>query len=190
MNEPQPNGSSSSATATIMDVLPLVFLLVMGIVISSTCSKYSSSSASSSHSSSSSSSSLLESQSQQKLVQELVIDSSAQHKWNSSPVIVDNDDSHQSDSSFSHSFPSTYTSFSYLRREMLSNTSVTCNDGTVAGYYIRPSFGSRRWIVFLEGGWYCISTITCHQRWLKMRSLMTSAHWPEAKTGMSCVFVC
>jgi len=94
---------------------------------------------------------------------------------------------HQSDSSYSSytSFSATYTSYSYLRRVMLSNTSVTCNDGTVAGYYIRRSFGSRRWIVFLEGGWYCFSAITCHQRWQKMRSLMTSAHWPEAKTGMS-----
>ncbi|CAG2164552.1 unnamed protein product [Oppiella nova] len=72
----------------------------------------------------------------------------------------------------------------YLSRQMLTNTSVTCNDGTVAGYYIRQNYASRRWIVFLEGGWYCFSALTCHQRWLKMRGLMTSAHWPEAKTGM------
>ncbi|XP_054159747.1 palmitoleoyl-protein carboxylesterase NOTUM-like [Oppia nitens] len=70
----------------------------------------------------------------------------------------------------------------YLTRVMLSNSSVTCNDGTVAGYYIRQNYASRRWIVFLEGGWYCFSAVTCHQRWLKMRGLMTSAHWPEAKS--------
>ncbi|RWS28763.1 palmitoleoyl-protein carboxylesterase NOTUM-like protein [Leptotrombidium deliense] len=69
-----------------------------------------------------------------------------------------------------------------LRRVMLRNTSVTCNDGTTAGYYIRESHGSRRWIVFLEGGWYCFSTNTCHQRWLRMRNLMSSAHWPEVRT--------
>ena len=96
---------------------------------------------------------------------------------------------HQSDSSYSPygsgggGGASAYSSYTYLRRVMLSNSSVTCNDGTVAGYYIRRSYGSRRWIVFLEGGWYCFSAVTCHQRWLKMRSLMTSAHWPEAKTG-------
>lgn len=72
---------------------------------------------------------------------------------------------------------------SYLRRVMLTNTSVTCNDGTKAGYYLRQSFGSRRWIIFLEGGWYCFNTISCHQRWLRMRHLMTSAHWPEARNG-------
>ncbi|CAG2115682.1 unnamed protein product, partial [Medioppia subpectinata] len=65
---------------------------------------------------------------------------------------------------------------------MLKNASVTCNDGTVAGYYIRQNYASKRWVVFLEGGWYCFSALTCHQRWLKMRGLMTSAHWPEAKT--------
>ncbi|RWS16397.1 protein notum-like protein [Dinothrombium tinctorium] len=68
-----------------------------------------------------------------------------------------------------------------LRRVMLRNTSVTCNDGTTAGYYIRQSHGSKRWIVFLEGGWYCFSANTCHQRWLRMRNLMSSAHWPEVR---------
>lgn len=95
------------------------------------------------------------------------------------------DDDPQSDSPLTllSSSPLSSTSYSFLRRVMLNNSSVTCNDGTVAGYYIRRSFGSRRWIVFLEGGWFCFSAITCHQRWLRMRNLMTSAHWPEAKTG-------
>lgn len=78
-----------------------------------------------------------------------------------------------------------HTSYTYLRRHMLANQSVTCNDGTVAGYYLRRAYNSRRWIIFLEGGWYCFSAVTCHQRWLKMRQLMTSAHWPEAKSGES-----
>lgn len=75
-------------------------------------------------------------------------------------------------------------SAAFLRRVMLRNTSVTCNDGTTAGYYLRhPPQGSRRWIVFLEGGWHCFSTVSCHQRWLRMRNLMTSAHWPEMRSG-------
>ena len=78
-----------------------------------------------------------------------------------------------------------FTRSGFLKRIMLRNTSVTCNDGTQAGYYFRPSFNfSKKWIVFLEGGWYCFSIYSCHQRWLKMRNLMTSAHWPEVRIGM------
>ena len=38
-----------------------------------------------------------------------------------------------------------------LERKFLDNTSVTCNDGSRAGYYIRRNYQSKRWIVFLEG---------------------------------------
>ena len=38
-----------------------------------------------------------------------------------------------------------------LHRHFFHNTSVTCNDGSVAGYYMRKNFQSRRWIIFLEG---------------------------------------
>ena len=38
-----------------------------------------------------------------------------------------------------------------LERKFLYNTSVTCNDGSRAGYYIRRNYQSKRWIVFLEG---------------------------------------
>ena len=38
-----------------------------------------------------------------------------------------------------------------LERKFFYNTSVTCNDGTVAGYYIRRNYQSKRWILFLEG---------------------------------------
>jgi hypothetical protein len=70
-----------------------------------------------------------------------------------------------------------------LRREMLQNTSVTCNDGTTAGYYIRSNPSSKRWLVFLEGGWHCFSQISCHQRWTRARPLMTSAHWPQMRNS-------
>ncbi|XP_015784529.1 palmitoleoyl-protein carboxylesterase notum1' [Tetranychus urticae] len=83
---------------------------------------------------------------------------------------------HQRGQQFLHESPP-------LKRFMLKNRNVTCNDGTKAGYYYRSSIGySRRWIVFLEGGWYCFSPSTCHQRWLGMRNLMTSAHWPQSRS--------
>jgi len=38
-----------------------------------------------------------------------------------------------------------------LQRKLFYNSAVTCNDGSAAGYYIRRSLSSQRWIVFLEG---------------------------------------
>lgn len=38
-----------------------------------------------------------------------------------------------------------------LQRKFFYNSSVTCNDGSVAGYYIRRNYQSKKWIVFLEG---------------------------------------
>nr|XP_011418813.2 palmitoleoyl-protein carboxylesterase notum1 [Crassostrea gigas] len=71
-----------------------------------------------------------------------------------------------------------------LRRHYLRNTSVTCNDGSRAGYYLRKSHGSKKWIIFLEGGWYCFDRFSCELRWSsKMRKYMTSNGWPEYKTG-------
>ncbi|KAK9498545.1 hypothetical protein O3M35_003154 [Rhynocoris fuscipes] len=58
---------------------------------------------------------------------------------------------------------------------------ATCNDGSPAGYYLRRSIGSRRWIVFLEGGWYCYDEISCNSRWNRMQHLMSSKHWPERR---------
>ncbi|OTF80138.1 hypothetical protein BLA29_003260 [Euroglyphus maynei] len=79
--------------------------------------------------------------------------------------------------------------YSAMHLQWLTNSSVTCNDGTRAGYYIRPSpTGSKRWIIFLEGGWYCMSKTACDQRWYKMRDFMTSFRWSQYKTG-KC-FVC
>ncbi|WAR09024.1 NOTUM-like protein [Mya arenaria] len=37
-----------------------------------------------------------------------------------------------------------------LRRKFLTNDSITCNDGSPAGYFIRKSYGSKKWIIFLE----------------------------------------
>jgi hypothetical protein len=38
-----------------------------------------------------------------------------------------------------------------LQRKFFYNDNVTCNDGSVAGYYIRRNWQSKRWIIFLEG---------------------------------------
>lgn len=70
-----------------------------------------------------------------------------------------------------------------LKRVYLSNRSITCNDGSQAGFYLRKSHGSKRWIIFLEGGWYCYDQKSCRNRWLRLRHLMTSTQWPETRDG-------
>ena len=70
-----------------------------------------------------------------------------------------------------------------LTRKFLYNSNVTCNDGSPAGYYIRRARGSRRWVVFLEGGWFCFDAASCEARWLRLRTLMSSDRWPAVKTA-------
>ncbi|XP_049996380.1 palmitoleoyl-protein carboxylesterase NOTUM isoform X1 [Alexandromys fortis] len=70
-----------------------------------------------------------------------------------------------------------------LRLHLLLNTSVTCNDGSPAGYYLKESKGSRRWLLFLEGGWYCFNRENCDSRYSTMRRLMSSKDWPHTRTG-------
>ncbi|CAG5122952.1 unnamed protein product, partial [Candidula unifasciata] len=50
-------------------------------------------------------------------------------------------------------------------------------------YYIRRSPGSSRWIVFLEGGWYCFDHISCSERFRVMGDSMSSRNWPKYKQG-------
>ncbi|XP_077977054.1 palmitoleoyl-protein carboxylesterase notum1-like [Glandiceps talaboti] len=71
-----------------------------------------------------------------------------------------------------------------MKLKYLQNTSITCNDGSSAGYYLRKSFGSKRWLIFLEGGWYCFDDDSCRSRWQSsMQTLMSSKGWPYTKTG-------
>uniref|UniRef100_A0A672G7M4 Palmitoleoyl-protein carboxylesterase notum1a n=1 Tax=Salarias fasciatus TaxID=181472 RepID=A0A672G7M4_SALFA len=70
-----------------------------------------------------------------------------------------------------------------MKLNFLENTSVTCNDGSSAGYYLKESRGSRRWLIFLEGGWYCFNKENCDSRYDTMRRLMSSSKWPQTKTG-------
>lgn len=61
-----------------------------------------------------------------------------------------------------------------LKRKYLFNSNVTCNDGSSAGYYIRRNSETRRWVIYLEGGWFCYDDISCEARWHRLRTLMSS----------------
>ncbi|XP_011247617.1 palmitoleoyl-protein carboxylesterase NOTUM isoform X1 [Mus musculus] len=50
-------------------------------------------------------------------------------------------------------------------------------------YYLKESKGSRRWLLFLEGGWYCFNRENCDSRYSTMRRLMSSKDWPHTRTG-------
>uniref|UniRef100_A0A3Q3B859 Notum, palmitoleoyl-protein carboxylesterase n=1 Tax=Kryptolebias marmoratus TaxID=37003 RepID=A0A3Q3B859_KRYMA len=71
-----------------------------------------------------------------------------------------------------------------MKLHFLQNVSVTCNDGSPAGYYMKESKGSRRWLLFLEGGWYCFNKQTCDSRYETMKNLMSSTKWPQTKRGI------
>ncbi|KAI8115625.1 Palmitoleoyl-protein carboxylesterase NOTUM [Lucilia cuprina] len=68
-----------------------------------------------------------------------------------------------------------------LKKAWLSNRTIVCNDGTAAGFYLRKNPNSKKWIVFLEGGWHCYDKKTCRARWNRLRHLMTSTDWPETR---------
>lgn len=70
-----------------------------------------------------------------------------------------------------------------LKKAWLSNRTIVCNDGTAAGFYLRKNPNSKKWIVFLEGGWHCYDVKTCRARWNRLRHLMTSTEWPETRDG-------
>uniref|UniRef100_A0A8C7K0I1 Notum, palmitoleoyl-protein carboxylesterase n=1 Tax=Oncorhynchus kisutch TaxID=8019 RepID=A0A8C7K0I1_ONCKI len=74
-----------------------------------------------------------------------------------------------------------------MRLHFLDNSSATCNDGSPAGYYIKESKGSKRWLIFLEGGWYCFNRQTCDTRYQTMRRFMSSLKWPRTRTGQHTI---
>ncbi|KAJ1097099.1 hypothetical protein NDU88_002226 [Pleurodeles waltl] len=65
----------------------------------------------------------------------------------------------------------------------LKNTLVTCNDGTAAGFYLRETKWSKRWLIFLEGGLFCFSKDTCDMRYKSSRKLMSSSEWSQTRKG-------
>ncbi|XP_073843663.1 palmitoleoyl-protein carboxylesterase notum [Musca autumnalis] len=68
-----------------------------------------------------------------------------------------------------------------LKKASLSNRSIVCNDGSAMSFYLRKNPNSKKWIVFLEGGWHCYDVKTCRARWNRLRHLMTSTDWPETR---------
>uniref|UniRef100_A0A3B5M4J1 Uncharacterized protein n=1 Tax=Xiphophorus couchianus TaxID=32473 RepID=A0A3B5M4J1_9TELE len=70
-----------------------------------------------------------------------------------------------------------------MRLQFLRSSQVTCNDGSAAGFYLKEFRGSRRWLLFLEGGWCCYSKETCDSRYQNIPRLMSSSGWPQTKRG-------
>ncbi|MBN3303876.1 carboxylesterase notum2 [Amia ocellicauda] len=68
-----------------------------------------------------------------------------------------------------------------MKLHFLKNTQVTCNDGTNAGFYLRENKGSKRWMIFLEGGWCCYNKETCDSRYKNIPRLMSSLDWPQTR---------
>ncbi|CAL8358798.1 unnamed protein product [Boreogadus saida] len=70
-----------------------------------------------------------------------------------------------------------------MRLQYLRNPQVTCNDGTAAGFYLKEFRGSRKWLLFLEGGWCCYNKETCDSRYQNFPRLMSSSAWPQSRRG-------
>ncbi|XP_048871226.1 carboxylesterase notum2 [Brienomyrus brachyistius] len=70
-----------------------------------------------------------------------------------------------------------------MKLHFLKNTQVTCNDGTAAGFYLKEFRGSKRWLIFLEGGWCCYNKETCDSRYKNIPRLMSSSDWPQTRKG-------
>ena len=69
-----------------------------------------------------------------------------------------------------------------LQRKFFYNDNVTCNDGSVAGYYMRRNYKSQRWIIFLEGGDICYDEESCSGRAYREHYRMSSDRWASEKT--------
>ncbi|KAM6972224.1 carboxylesterase notum2 [Aplochiton taeniatus] len=70
-----------------------------------------------------------------------------------------------------------------MRLNFIKSTQVTCNDGTAAGFYLKEFKGSKRWLIFLEGGWCCYNKETCDSRYQNIPRLMSSSDWPQTRRG-------
>ncbi|XP_067951543.1 palmitoleoyl-protein carboxylesterase NOTUM-like isoform X2 [Watersipora subatra] len=71
-----------------------------------------------------------------------------------------------------------------LQRVMLpGDSNAKCMDGTTAGYYIRKKSGSKRWLLFLDGGHYCFDKRSCRSRSDNTPNMTSSTYWPLTKEG-------
>lgn len=69
-------------------------------------------------------------------------------------------------------------------RTFQADPDARCNDGSPAGYYFRRSHGSKRWLVYLEGGGFCSSLSSCQERMRNTSMLMSSKAWSPTKIGI------
>ncbi|XP_041959781.1 carboxylesterase notum2 isoform X1 [Alosa sapidissima] len=83
----------------------------------------------------------------------------------------------------SHQTTSSSKAADEMKLHFLKNTQVTCNDGTAAGFYLKEFKGSKRWLIFLEGGWCCYNKDTCDSRYKNTPRLMSSTDWPQTRKG-------
>merc|ERR1719369_217538 len=73
---------------------------------------------------------------------------------------------------------------------------LVCNDGSPAGYYLRPApedaedSARDRWIFYLEGGGWCWNVTQCFIRALYNGDswLASSKHWPPTQTFSDGIF--
>merc|ERR1711972_1159762 len=59
---------------------------------------------------------------------------------------------------------------------------AVCNDGTPGGYWFRQGTGSgsNRWLIHLQGGFWCWDSASCSDRWKTQPYLMSSSSWAHS----------
>jgi len=74
-----------------------------------------------------------------------------------------------------------------LFKHYITDESAVCNDGTRSIVYVRKVPSSRKWLLYVEGGFlYCWDQATCDNRYEKNPELMSSDFAPDTKdpTGL------
>lgn len=76
-----------------------------------------------------------------------------------------------------------------LKLVWLTNTTLTCNDGSPAGFYFRRGVNTQHWVMYLEGGGYCWDENSCRARWHRRPVLMSSSRWPRVRRAPALLSV-
>jgi hypothetical protein len=60
--------------------------------------------------------------------------------------------------------------------DLAAHPDAVCNDGTPGSYQVRPGFGkgTKRWLIYLEGGGECATAADCKARYKATKGLMSS----------------
>lgn len=76
--------------------------------------------------------------------------------------------------------PDYYTGDNTLTLTSLqSYPSAVCNDGTPASYYFSPGSDPNLWVLYLEGGYWCVDQASCEGRAQNEPQETSSNGWPE-----------